>query len=58
LPAFYSVTGLHTLYADGKLPKRYNRNGNVAEYNEKKETRKFGNKEYLLELAFELADFS
>jgi hypothetical protein len=46
------------LYADGKLPKRYNKHGSVAEHNDKRETRKFGNKEYLLELAFELVDFS
>lgn len=49
---------MHTLYGEGKLPRKYNKDGSVAEYNDKREVRKFGEKEYLLELAFELADFS
>lgn len=58
IPAFYSVTGLHTLYGDGKLPVKYNTDGSVAEYNKKRETREFGGKTYLLEEAFEPAEFA
>ena len=47
IPLSYSVRGLHTLYADGKLPKKGNNDGSIAAYN-KRERRKFGNKEYLL----------
>lgn len=49
---------MYTLYGEGKLPRLYNKDGSVAKYNDKRETRKFGDKEYLLELAFELAYFS
>lgn len=58
LPAFYSVTGLHTLYAEGKLPVKYSKDGGVAKYNKKRETREFGGKTYLLEESFEMADFA
>ena len=58
IPAFYSVTGLHTLYAEGKLPIKYNKDGSVAAYNKKRETREFGGKTYLLEESFEMADFA
>jgi len=52
------VTGLHTLYAEGKLPMKYDSDGNVVAYNKKRETRDFGGKTYLLEEAFEPADFA
>lgn len=58
IPAFYSVTGLHTLFAEGKLPVKYKSDGSVAVYNKKRETREFGGKTYLLEEAFEMADFA
>jgi len=58
LPAFYSITGIHTLYAEGKLPKRYNADGSVAAYNDKREVRRFGDQDYLLEEAFPHADFA
>jgi 3-oxoacid CoA-transferase len=58
IPAFYSVTGLHTLYGDGKLPVKYNEDGSVAKYNQKRETREFGGKTYMLEEAFEQADWA
>ena len=58
IPAFYTVTGLHTLYAEGKLPVKYNKDGSVAAYNQKRETREFGGKTYLLEESFEMADFA
>jgi len=52
------VTGLHTLYAEGKLPTKYDSDGNVVTYNKKRETRDFAGKTYLLEEAFEMADFA
>lgn len=58
IPAFYSVTGLHTLYGDGKLPVKYRDDGSVERYNKKRETRSFGGKTYLLEEAFEPADWA
>lgn len=58
LPAFYSVTGLNTLYAEGKLPKKFNADGSVAAYNDKREVRNFNGKDYLLEETFPHADFA
>ena len=58
IPAFYSVTGLHTLYAEGELPTKYKSDGSVASYNKKRETREFNGKTYLLEESFEMADFA
>lgn len=52
------MTGLHTLFAEGKLPIKYNSDGSIAAYNKKRETREFGGKTYLLEEAFEMADFA
>lgn len=52
------MTGLHTLYGDGKLPKLYNKDGSVKEYNAKRETRDFGGKTYMLEESFQMADFA
>lgn len=49
---------MHTLYGDGKLPTKYNSDGSVASYNKKRETRNFNGKEYLLEEAFEQAEFA
>lgn len=50
----------YTLYAQGKLPKKFDPSGNgrVLSFNDKRETRKFGDKEYLLEEAFPTADFA
>ncbi|KAF2168720.1 hypothetical protein M409DRAFT_52751 [Zasmidium cellare ATCC 36951] len=58
VPAFYTPTGLNTLYAEGKLPTKYDSNGNVLKYNEAREVRTFNGKEYLLEEAFPTADFA
>ena len=60
IPAFYAIAGKDTLYAEGKLPRQFNPSGNgeVVAYNDKRETRKFGGKEYLLETAFPEADFA
>jgi 3-oxoacid CoA-transferase len=46
------------LYADGKLPTKFNSDGSVASYNQKRETRDFGGKTYLLEESFEMAEFA
>lgn len=52
------MTGLHTLFGNGKLPRLYNKDGSVAKYNEKRETRGFGGKTYMLEEAFPMADYA
>lgn len=58
IPAFYSPAGLHTLYAEGKLPTKYDSEGNAIAWNKPRETRKFNGKEYLLEESFEPAEFA
>lgn len=57
IPAFYTPTGVHTLVADGGLPMRYDQAGNVVKTSPKKETRFFGDKEYVMEHAL-TADFA
>lgn len=52
------MTGLNTLFGDGKLPLLYNKDGSVAKYNQKRETREFGGTTYMLEEAFPLSDFA
>lgn len=52
------MTGLRTLFGDGKLPIKYNSDGSVAAYNKKRETREFGGKTFMLEEAFEPAEFA
>lgn len=52
------MTGLRTLFGDGKLPTKYNSDGSVAAYNKKRETREFGGKTFMLEEAFEPAEFA
>lgn len=58
IPAFYTRTGLHTLYAEGKLPCKYNGVGEAIEFNEPREVKSFKGKDYLLEEAFDEADFA
>lgn len=58
IPAFYSSTGMHTLYAEGKLPSKFDSDGNVVEYNTAPEVRNFNGKDYLLEEAFPTAEFA
>jgi len=49
IPAFYTPAGVGTQVADGGLPWRYNADGSVAVASPKKETRTFGEDEYVLE---------
>lgn len=49
IPAFYTPAGYGTPVADGGLPWRHNPDGSVAIGSPKKETRRFGGREYVLE---------
>ncbi|MGO1950711.1 MAG: CoA transferase subunit A [Mycobacteriaceae bacterium] len=51
IPAFYTKAGVGTELATGGLPVRYNPDGSVAEYSEPKETRQFGEEDFILEHA-------
>lgn len=52
IPAFYTPTGAGTAISDGGLPLRYVAGGGaVAKYSDKKETREFGGRNYVLEPA-------
>jgi len=51
IPAFYTPTGVGTLVAEGGIPVRYDAEGNVAATSEPKETRRFGDTEFVLETA-------
>jgi 3-oxoacid CoA-transferase subunit A len=49
IPAFFTATGGGTQVAEGGLPWKYNTDGTVAVASPKKETRMFGDREYVLE---------
>jgi 3-oxoacid CoA-transferase subunit A len=49
IPAFYTPAGVGTLVADGGLPWRYGADGSVLVASPPKETRTFGDTEYVLE---------
>jgi 3-oxoacid CoA-transferase subunit A len=51
IAAFYTPTGAGTSISDGGLPIRYAPDGSVAKFSEKKETREFGGRAYVLEPA-------
>lgn len=51
VPAFYTPTGCNTFIETGEMPIKYDEKGNVEIYSNKKETRIFNNKKYLLENA-------
>jgi 3-oxoacid CoA-transferase subunit A len=51
IPAFYTPTGVGTMVADGGIPIRYDAEGNVTVTSEPKETRRFGDRDYVLETA-------
>ncbi len=57
IPAFYTPAGVGTMVSEGGLPWRYAADGTVAIQSPKKETRKFGEHEYVLEEAI-VTDFS
>ena len=56
IPAFFTATGGGTQVAEGGLPWRYDADGNVVMSSPAKETRTFGEREYVLEEAI-VADF-
>ena len=51
IPAFYTPTGAGTAVSEGGLPLKYAADGSVAKYSEKKETREFNGRAYVLEPA-------
>ena len=51
IAAFFTRTGVGTQMAEGGLPRRYHPDGSVAEASPAKETRWFGEHEYVLEEA-------
>jgi 3-oxoacid CoA-transferase len=57
VPAFYTATGAGTDHANGKIPVKYNPDGTVAEYNQKRESKVINGREYILEDAM-TADFA
>ncbi|MEV8569588.1 CoA transferase subunit A [Streptomyces sp. NPDC051322] len=57
IPAFYTPAGVGTLVADGGLPWRYDNTGAVAVASPAKETRRFGDRTYVLEESI-VADYT
>jgi 3-oxoacid CoA-transferase/3-oxoacid CoA-transferase subunit A len=57
IPAFYTPTGYGTQISEGGLPLRYGPGGSVAVAGEKKETREFDGKRYVMERSL-TADFA
>lgn len=51
IPAFYTPTAVNTLLQDGKIPARFDSNGNVVECGTPRETRVFNGRTYLMETA-------
>jgi 3-oxoacid CoA-transferase subunit A len=49
IPAFFTATGVGTQIAEGGLPWRYGDDGSVAVASPAKETRRFGDRDYVLE---------
>ena len=51
MPAFFTATGVGTQISEGGLPWRYASDGSVAVASPAKETRSFGDRDYVLEEA-------
>jgi 3-oxoacid CoA-transferase len=51
IPAFYTPTAVNTLVQEGKVPARFDGEGNVVEYGTPRETREFNGRKYLMETA-------
>ncbi|KAI3652743.1 hypothetical protein MP228_002168 [Amoeboaphelidium protococcarum] len=49
IPAFYTATGAGTYIHHGKVPIKYDSSGKVIEYSQKRESRQFNGKEYIME---------
>lgn len=58
IPAFFTATGLNTLYAEGRLPVLFDKDGSVVQYNSPRLVSDFSGKKYILEKSFEKADFA
>jgi 3-oxoacid CoA-transferase subunit A len=56
IPAFYTPTGVGTMFAEGGIPVRYDSEGNVVLTSEPREVRVFDGRQYVLETAL-TADF-
>jgi 3-oxoacid CoA-transferase subunit A len=57
IPAFFTPTGVHTVISEGGLPLLYDDQGKVKKVSEKKETRLFDDRPYVLEHAI-VGDFA
>jgi 3-oxoacid CoA-transferase subunit A len=57
IPGFYTPAGVGTLVADGGLPWMHNPDGSVKVASPKKETRRFGDRDYVLEAGI-VCDFA
>jgi 3-oxoacid CoA-transferase len=51
IPAFYTPTAVNTLVQDGKIPAKFDSQGNVVEYGTPREIREFNGRRYLMETA-------
>ena len=51
IPAFYTPTAVNTLLQDGKIPAKFDSNGQVIEYGSPREVREFGGRKFLMETA-------
>ncbi|KAF1914557.1 hypothetical protein BDU57DRAFT_588835 [Ampelomyces quisqualis] len=51
IPAFYTPTAVDTLLQDGKIPAKFDKEGNAIGYGQKREVREFGGKKFLMETA-------
>jgi 3-oxoacid CoA-transferase len=51
IPAFYTPTAVNTLLQDGKIPAKFDKEGNAIGFGQKREVREFGGKKFLMETA-------
>jgi 3-oxoacid CoA-transferase len=51
IPAFYTPTAANTLLEDGKIPAKFDKEGNAIEYGTPREVREFNGKKFLMETA-------
>jgi 3-oxoacid CoA-transferase len=51
IPAFYTPTAVDTLLQDGKIPAKFDKEGNAIGFGQKREVREFNGKKFLMETA-------
>lgn len=51
IPAFYTPTAVNTLLQDGKIPAKFDKEGNAIGFGQKREVREFNGKKFLMETA-------